>query len=189
MSKINFFFIFLIFFACKEDITTLAEYSNYPVKYAKTKISYPTNEFSITIPKNWKWSVEEYENVPIILGMDIGETDSITNYTRIISIHKYKSLDNNNDLRAEFESMLKISEKNSLIPEIIESGKTTILNYDAYFIHSKSRNESSIEMISFILKSKENGIFYSIAASSHIEDNIKKNLSMMINCIRSFELN
>src|SRR5690606_18807385 len=115
MSKINFFFIFLIFFACKEDITTLAEYSNYPVKYAKTKISYPTNEFSITIPKNWKWSVEEYENVPIILGMDIGETDSITNYTRIISIHKYKSLDNNNDLRAEFESMLKISEKNSLI--------------------------------------------------------------------------
>ena len=48
--------------------------------------------------------------------MDIGETDTVTNYTKIISIQKYKSLENNTDLKAEFESMLKNSTKNKLIP-------------------------------------------------------------------------
>lgn len=189
MLKIKYILVFVIFFACTKNTTTLKEYSNYPVKYAKTKISYPTNEFSITIPYNWKWKVEKYENEHIILGMDIGETDSLTNYTRIISIQKYSSFENNTDLNAEFQSMLKNSSDNSLIPEIIESGKTNILKNDAYFVHTKSENENSIEMISFILKSKEKGIFYAITVSCHIKDDIKKNLSMMINCVRSFEIN
>ena len=42
------------------------------VKFAKTKISYPTNDFSILIPKNWYWKVEKYDNKKIILGIDPG---------------------------------------------------------------------------------------------------------------------
>ena len=179
----------LIFCACSKNITTLEEYSNYPVKYAKTKISYPTNDFSITIPKNWKWKAEEYESERIILGMDIGDTDSITKFTKIISIQKYKSLENNTALKAEFESMLKNSAKNNLIPEVVESGKTKILKYDSYFIYAKSENESSIEMISFIVKTKEKGMFYSIMASCQNMDRIETNLSMMIQCIETFEMN
>lgn len=189
LNKLKYIFVVLIFCACTKTITTLEEYSNYPVKYAKTKISYPTNDFSITIPKNWKWKAEEYENEQIILGMDIGKTDSITKYTKIISILKYKSLENNTELKAEFQTMLKNSAKNNLIPKIIESGKTTILKYDAYYIHAKSENESSIEMISFIVKSKEKGFFYSITTSCQNKDEVKTNLSMMIKCVKSFEQN
>lgn len=189
MRKIKYFFIFIVVCACSKNTTTLEEYSNYPVKYPKTKISHPTNDFSVTIPKNWKWKAEKYDNEHIILGMDIGKTDSLTNYTRIISIQKYRSFENNTDLKVEFQSMLKNSAQNSLITEIFESGKTNILTTDAYFIHTKSENESSIEMISFILKSKENGIFYSIIASCHIKDDIKKNLSMMIQSVLKFEEN
>lgn len=63
MHKVNCLFLLLTCCNCKDAITTLAEYSNYPVKYAKTKIPYPTNDFSITIPKNQQWSAEEYKKV------------------------------------------------------------------------------------------------------------------------------
>jgi len=189
LNKLKFILIVLLIYSCTNNITTLEEYSNYPVKYAKTKIAYPTNDFFITIPKNWKWKAEEYENEQIILGMDIWETDYITKYTKIISIQKYKSLENNTDLKAEFETMLKNSSKNNLIQKNVESGKTNIMKYDSYFIHAKSENENSIELISFITKSKEKGIFYLITASCQNMDRIETNLSMMINCIRSFEQN
>jgi hypothetical protein len=189
INKLKYIFVILLFCACAKKITTLEEYSNYPVKYEKTKISYPTNDFSITIPKNWKCKAEEYNTKQIILGMDIGQTDSITKFTKIISIQKYKSLENNSDLKAEFETMIKNSTKNDLIPEIVESGKTNILKYDSYFIHTKSENENSIEMISFIVKSKQKGIFYSITASCQNKDEIKINLSMMIKCVKSFKQN
>jgi len=189
INKLKYISVILLFCACAKKITTLEEYSNYPVKFAKTKISYPTNDFSMIIPKNWKWKAEEYNAEQIILGMDIGETDSITKFTKIISIQKYKSLENNSELKAEFETMLKNSAKNNLIPEIVESGKTNILKYDSYFIHAKSENENSIEMISFIVKSKQKGIFYSITASCQNKDEIKKNLSMMIKCVKTFEHN
>ncbi|PJE45184.1 MAG: hypothetical protein CUR32_01280 [Flavobacterium sp.] len=189
ISKLKYLFVVLLFCACAKKITTLEEYANYPVKYEKTKISYPTKDFSMTIPKNWKWKAKKYNTEQIILGMVIGETDSITRFTKIISIQKYKSLENNSDLKAEFETILKSSAKNNLIPEIVESGKTNILKYDSYFIHAKSENEKSIEMISFIVKSKQKGIFYSITASCQNEDQIKTNLSMMIDCVKSFEQN
>ena len=63
------------------------------------------------------------------------------------------------------------------------------MNYDSYFLHSKSENKKSIEMILFIVKSKEEGIFYSITASCHIEDRLKTNMGMMIKCLETFEYN
>ncbi len=63
------------------------------------------------------------------------------------------------------------------------------MNYDSYFLHAKSENEKSIEMISFIVESKEKGIFYSITASCQIEDQLKINMSMMVKCLKTFQYN
>lgn len=93
INKLKYIFAILLFWACTKKITKLEEYSNYPIKYAKAKIIHPENDFSITIPKNWEWKAEEYNNPQIILGMDIGATDSITKFTKIISIQKYKSFE------------------------------------------------------------------------------------------------
>jgi len=182
-------FVVFLFCSCLKNSTTVEEYSKFPVKYAKTKISYPSNDFSITIPKNWKWKVEEYENDKIILGMDIIYNDSITNYLKIMSIQKYKSLENNSNLNVEFETLLSKSSKNNLSAKILESGKTKILNYDSYFIHTKFENENSVEMITFLLKSKQNGIFYTISNICQNKDDVKTTLSIMIKCAKSFEIN
>lgn len=187
MNNLKYFFVFILFYSCSKDITTLDEYSKIPVKFAKEKIISPSKDFSIIIPKNWKWKEEKYVNEQIILGIDIGNYDSISKFTKIISIYKCKSLEENKDLETEFQTVLKNSKKNKLIPEVVESGKTKILKYESYFIHAKSDNEKSIEMISFIIKSKENGIFYLISASCHNQDNLKTSMGMMIDCIQTFQ--
>lgn len=187
MYNLKCFFVFILFYSYSKEFTSLDEYSKNPVEFAKERITSPTKDFSIIIPKNWKWKEEKYDHEQIILGMEIGNFDSISIFTKIISIQKYKSLEKNTDLETEFHSMLKNSEKNKSIPEVVESGKTKILKYDSYFIHAKSDNEKSIEMFSFIIKSKEKGMFYLVNASCQNEDNLKTYMSMMINCIQSFE--
>ena len=181
--------LILIFFAlnsCSQKFTTVDDYIILPVKFAKTKISYPTNDFSVLIPKNWFWKVEQYDNKQIILGIDAGHTDSITKFTKIISIQKYKSLEKNNDLKTEFESMKKLVEKNSN-EKIVESGKSKNTSYESYFFHFKSDNKKSTETISLLLKSKQKRVFYSLTASCQLEDNLETNMSIMLKCLNSFE--
>ena len=187
MNYLKYVFVFFIFYSCTKEITTLDEYSKIPVKFAKERITSPSKDFSIIIPKNWKWKEEKHEDKQVISGIDIGNYDSISKFTKIISIYKCKSLEENKDLETEFQTVLKNSKKNKLIPEVVESGKTKILKYESYFIHAKSDNEKSIEMISFIIKSKESGIFYLISASCHNQDNLKTNMGMMIDCIQTFK--
>lgn len=189
MKYLKLFCFILLLNSCSKKFTTLNEYSSLPVKFAKTKITYPTKDFSMTLPKNWLWKAEDYGSDQIILGIDAGKTDSISGFTKIISVQKYKSNENNIELKAEYESILKNIKKNKLIPQIVESGKTELMKYDSYFLHAKSENEKSIEMISFIVESKEKGIFYSITASCQIEDQLKTNMSMMVKCLKTFEYN
>lgn len=188
MKIINLFWFIILFNSCSEKFTTVEEYINLPIKFAKTKITYPTNDFSILIPKNWSWKVEQYDSKQIIHGIVASYTDTITNFTRIISVQKYKSLQNCDDLKTEFESQMKLTEKN-VFGEIVESGKSRITKYESYFTHVKSDNKKSIEIIIFLLKSKEEATYYSLTASCQIEDNLKTNMSMMIKCLNGFEKN
>lgn len=189
MKYFKLFCAILLLNSCSIKFTTINEYSSLPLKFAKTKITHPTKDFSMTLPRNWFWKAEDYESEQIILGIDAGVTDSINGFTKIISVQKYKSSENNTELKAEYESLLKNIKKNKLIPQIVESGRTELMNYDSYFLHAKSENEKSIEMISFVVKSKEKGFFYSLTASCQIEDRLKTNMSMMVKCLESFEYN
>lgn len=51
---------------------TVEQYSKQPVKFAKQKVNYPNNDFTLFIPKNYFWKVEQYENENILLGIDAG---------------------------------------------------------------------------------------------------------------------
>ncbi|MFC5681726.1 hypothetical protein ACYE2N_08000 [Flavobacterium sp. MAHUQ-51] len=188
MKFIKLTLLIILFSSCSEKFTTLDEYLNLPVKFAKQKISYPTKDFSITIPKNWFWKVEQYDDKQILLGIDAGQTDETTGFTKIISVQKYKSFKNNDDLKTEFESVKQLTEKNSS-EKIVESGKSKSTKFESYFIHVKSDNKKSIETISLLLKSKENKVFYMLNATCQIEDNLETNMSMMIKCLNSFEKN
>ena len=167
----------------------MEQYSNYPVKFAKQKVDYPDKDFSLLIPKNWVWKVENYENENIILGIDAGSKPDKNGFIDMISIQKIKSFGKNKDLKSEFEYCINIIENNSQNRKIIESGLTEILNQKSYFLHTKSDTDTygEAEIISFIIDSGTEGVFYNLTASASQTENLKKNMSIMIQSLKTFK--
>ena len=176
--------------SCSNRQNTLNNYANYPVKVAKQKIKYPNGEFSIYIPINWEWKVEDYENQNILLGIDAGSNPDKDGFVDILSIQKIKSFGNKTDLKSEFDYYLELLETN-WDAEVIETGKTDLLNETAYFLHTKSNTGTygEIETVSFVLESETKGVFYNLTASASQTDELKKNMAILIQCLRTFKTN
>jgi hypothetical protein len=190
MKFIGKFIVFILIISCSSKQITLEKYSNYPVKFAKQKITYPNNDFSIFIPKNWEWKIETYETENIILGIDaVSELDK-DGFVDIISIQKLKSFGENKNLKSEFEYWLNLMENNPQNGKLIESGYTEILNKKSYFFHTKSETDryGESEIISFILDSGIEGVFYNLTASASQTVDLKKNMSILIQSLKTFEI-
>ena len=190
-KRIFIFSIFSILFSCSEKYVSFENYATYPVKFAKKKFVYPNDEFEIFLPLNWESKVEDYENNDeIILGIDAVSKPDNENFIYAISVQKMKPFSSKKDLKSEYDYLIqKIKQKDSFI--IIDSGKTDFLINEAYFIHSKSNsgNYGELEMITIITKSStENNYFYLNASASRTKE-LNKNMSMMLNCLKTFKQN
>ena len=140
---------------------------------------------------NWESKVDDYEdNDEIILGIDAVSKPDNENFIHAISVQKMKPFSSKKDLKSEYDYLIqKIKQKDSFI--IIDSGKTDFLINEAYFIHSKSNsgNYGELEMITIITKSStENNYFYLNASASRTKE-LNKNMSMMLNCLKTFKQN
>tara|TARA_R110002033_G_scaffold170646_1_gene213659 strand:+ start:70 stop:654 length:585 start_codon:yes stop_codon:yes gene_type:complete len=190
MKFIGKFIVFILVISCSSKQIKLEEYSNYPMKFAKQKITYPNNDFSIFIPKNWEWKVETYETEKIILGIDaVSELDK-DGFVDVISIQKFKSLGKNNDLKSEYEFWLNGMKNKPDNGKLIESGFTEILNKKSYFFHTKSDTGryGESEIISFILDSGIEGVFYNLTASASQTTDLMKNMSILIHSLKTFDI-
>lgn len=154
--------MFLILISCSEKEFLFENYTNYPVKFAKNNFIYPNNEFEIFLPINWESKIENYEdNDEIILGIDAVSKPDNENFINAISIQKIKPFSSKKDLKSEYDYLIeKLKQKDSF--EIMDSGKTDFLKNEAYFIHSKSNsgNYGELEIISIIIKSGSDNIFF-----------------------------
>jgi len=141
-----------LFVSCSTEQLTLELYANQPVKFAKQKVTYPNNDFSVFIPKKWFWKVENYDNENIILGIDARSEPDKDGFIDLISIQKTKSFGGNIDLKSEFDYLFDLTNQQSQNIKIVESGETYILKKKAYFIHTKSDTGTygETETISFI---------------------------------------
>lgn len=191
MRVIGVFLAILLTVSCSSRQLLLEDYANQPVKFAKQKVSYPNNEFTLDIPKNWDWKVEEYNNENMLLGIDAGSKPDKDGYIDLISVQKVKSFSGTKDLKSEYEYLLNIVQGKSSNIKLVESGETKILKQKAYFIHSKSETNTygESEMISFIIESDTEGIFYYINAGASQTKDLKKNMSIIIKSLKTFEIN
>jgi hypothetical protein len=192
MIKKIFIIVFVsLLISCSEKQFTLENYTNHPVKFAKKNFIYPNNEFEIFLPLNWESKIENYEdNDEIILGIDAVSKPNNENFINAISIQKMKPFSLNNSLKSEYDNILeKIQQGTSL--KIIDSGKTDSFTNEAYFIHSKSNtgNYGELEMITIIIKSKNDDNYYHLNASAPTVKELKMNMSIMINCLKTFKQN
>lgn len=179
----------ILLISCSNKQFTIEQYEKYPVKFAKKSITYPNNSFKLSLPINWERKIENYDDVEeITLGIDAFSQPDKKNFTNIISIQKGKIFSNSNNLKDEYENMLEKAKQNRDL-KIIESGKILFFDNDTYFLHSKSNagNYGGIEIISFITKSKNDNSFYYLNASAPITNEVKTNMAIMIQCLKTFK--
>lgn len=191
MRVIGIFLVFVLTVSCSSRQLLLNDYASEPVKFAKQKISYPNNDFILYIPRNWTWKVEQYNNQNIILGIDAGSPPDKDGFIDLISIQKVNSFGGKEDLKSEFDYLLNLSNQQSGKMKVVESGETNIFRQKAYFIHTKSATGTygESEMISFILDGQTKGTFYYLNAGASQTNELKKNMAILIQSLRTFEAN
>lgn len=185
------FFLMLILVSCTPKQFNLNDYANYLVKYAKQKVTHPSNDFSVYIQHGWEWKEEDYDgNENFIYALDASSQPDEKGFIDVLSIQKVKSFGGNVDLKEEYEYLLEQSKKQTgYAIKIIESGKTELFVQDAYFIHSRSNSGAygESEGISFILNGGEEGVFYYLNASASRTDDLKMNMAILIQSLKTFE--
>ena len=189
MKLITSLFLLFLFTSCSSEDFTLEQYDKFPVKFAKQVITYPNNAFELFIPKNWEWDVENFDNTDeIILGINAWSKQDEKNYMDAISIQKTKGLFKSKNLKTEYEMILEKLKQN-LSFKLIESGKSAFFENETYFLHyrSNSGNYGEVEIICFITESKIDNSFYYLNASAARTKNLKKNMSIMVKCLKTFK--
>lgn len=192
LSKMKLVLLFLVLITsvnCSKKHLTLDDYARERVNFAKQKISYPNNDFIVYIPKDWDWKIERYDHDNILLGIDAGSQPDKDGFIDLISIQKLMSFGEVKDLKSEFYFLLNLTKEQSNELKIIETGETKIFKQKAYFIHAKSDSGSygELEMMTFILESEKEGVFYHLNASASQTKDLKTNMAVIIQSLKTFE--
>lgn len=184
------FILGVSFNSCSERELTLEQLAKESIEFEKQKISPTSHEFTMMIPKSWDWKNEDYGDDHILLAIDAGSPSDADGYIDIISIEKLKSFGDAKDLESEYNYLLSTVKSQPKGLRIVESGKTDVLNYPAYFIHymSDTGTYGETESIVFIVESKETGVFYHLNAGASQTKELQKNLSILIQSLKTFEI-
>lgn len=189
MKLILNFFILLLITSCSSEQFRLNQYQKYPVKFARKIVTYPDKTFSLHLPLDWEWKVENFNEVEeITIGIDAFSMQDEKNFINVISIQKGKGFSSKKNLNSEYNFILeKIKQDSSL--KLIEFGNTNFIKDEAYFVHTRSNSGiyGEIEMISFIIKSKSDNHFYYLNASAPRTEDLNKNMAIMIQCLKTFK--
>mgnify|MGYP006291023015 CR=1 FL=1 len=140
------------------------------------------------IPHDWQWKTEQYNSDQILLGIDAVSEPDEHGLINIISIQKVRGTSKSMDLESEFNSMFKNYEREANL-KILESGKSSIFGTNSYFIHTKSDSGTygEIEVISFMCTGIEYGLFYVLTASASQDKDLRRNMAVMIQCLKTFD--
>lgn len=187
MRIVGIFLITLFIVSCSNKQLTLEDYASQMFKFEKQKVSY-NNDFELYIPQYWDWKVEDYGTENFIFIIDASSSSEKDGSLRSIKIEKVKSFSGKNDLKSEYNHLLNIAQQPSQLMKVTEFGETDIFKDKAYFIHSKSEKEDW-EMISFVLEGQTEGTFYYLTAGTSQTKDLKKNMGIIIQSLKTFKIN
>ncbi|RRQ50289.1 hypothetical protein DZC72_06945 [Maribacter algicola] len=190
MKSLLKFILVILFVSCSDKQISLEQYSKYPVKFARKKITHPTNDFSVFIPKDWNWEIQENEYMDeLILGLGAESNQHTNGFSDMILIEKLKSDKENGFLKYEYGNWLNGMKENLGAKGIVESGLSNFMNQNTYFIHSKYNNEDvgQVETVHLFIESGEKGIFYMLTASASQKKELDKKMASLVQCLKTFE--
>ncbi len=90
MKTTTIYLLLLLSVSCSGKQLSPEQYADQPLKFAKRKVTYPNNDFSLYIPQAWDWKVEQYDIENFILGIDAASPPDKDGYIDLLSIQKVK---------------------------------------------------------------------------------------------------
>jgi hypothetical protein len=182
-------FIFISTLSCTTKENSFEQFLNQSISFEKQLITDPEKKFSISIPSNWEWEFHNYENLLVISSLDASPSlKNADEFTNLISIQRVKSFDGYNDLKSEFKSYIQTLE-NLGVESFLDSGKFTLLEHEAYLIHTESSGEfGEVESICVLVNGNEIGEYYNLNAITSVGNNSRENMVMMVKCLSTFKL-
>lgn len=184
------FTIVLLFISCSNKENNLNQYADYNLNFDGQKFEYPNNDFSILLPKNWKWKAPYKETDNDILGLFANSEPNKNGNKSILLLKKYRTSGKNIALKSEFDYLMKQMQNHSQIKDIVDFGSTDILNQESYFFHTKSESSSNgnSEIINFLIKGAEDGVFYNLTVSTPQTEGFNINMAVLIQSLKTLKI-
>ncbi|MFA7444417.1 MAG: hypothetical protein WCY89_00585 [Flavobacteriaceae bacterium] len=187
MKSIKILFLLFLFVSCSSKQTTIEQYLANPVKFAKKEVKAPDGSYSILVPKNWETDFEtsEYNDSEFLIFQAVSDIDEKGSFSGI-TVFETKSLAEVGSTNLETQYTFALEKYKHFDCQIISSGKTDIFGEQAYYIQTEVNNA---ELFDFFLKSKkEESLFYLINISTTKNENLKLNMAIMLNSLKTFKI-
>lgn len=175
------FIVLVLFTSCSSKQNTIEQYLTYPVKFPKKEIKEPNGNYSIFIPKDWENKFETESEVEIFQAISVVEEQGSFS---TISVFETKPLTSESkDLKSQYDFALQKYKTSNY--KLLNSGTTDIFGRNSYYIQAEAGNA---EFLDFFVESEKEDLLYLINISSTNDENKKHNMSIMLNCLKTFKI-
>lgn len=187
LKTISLLIIAFFFFSCSQKQKTIDDYAQTKVKFAKSSFTGTNNEFSISLPKNWRTSEEPVDSDTLLYNMDCGSSDPLDSNLCFLSISKMRLMFGTID--TEFDLIVDETLKQSSNTILVDQSTMKIGSSDvqAALIGYTLNEEIVQETIQlFIPYSKEE--YYIIGLMSDKNEHVEINFGKLLECASTFKL-
>lgn len=193
MKKLIPLLLLLLLLSCGKKQLRLNDFRDYKITGETKKYESPLMNYSMQIPASWKEMGVGDDDEPLIeTFLDTTTLKDLGPDTNFCSMHIITFKDPASTLKELFDVYLALFIKTQpKSTQLIESGKTNFLQYESCFIHYKAKTTTPVaeEAFSFLVKAKEDSMYYSLDISvPRYKETLKDNMGMLLSCVKSFEM-
>jgi len=148
------------------------------------------DQIRIALPESYQVYPEKFDSENIEFSLMLHAPSSLEDSLEYIQIQRIKSFNSSISLGSEYNYALQSLQSGYFPIEILESGPTEILNYEAYFIHSLVLEKGSerSRVITFILNTENDSSYYYLSAVAAENDSLVARMTALIHSLKSLEI-
>ncbi|QNR23854.1 hypothetical protein [Croceimicrobium hydrocarbonivorans] len=174
--------------SCTNQFLYLDDFKSRPSESNKSQKIH--DQIRIALPESYQVYPEKFDSENIEFSLMLQAPSSLKDSLEYIQIQRIKSFNSSISLGSEYKYALRSLQSGYFPVEILESGPTDILKYEAYFIHSQvlKKGSEKSRVITFILNTENDTCFYYLSAVARENDSLEARMSALIHSLKSLEI-
>lgn len=176
--------VLLVLVSCGKAQNSISDYESNKVKFAKTIFTSNNNEFTISLPKEWQVNEDPVHSDTLLYVLETGDPGK-----DFVVFVVYKMNVISGSIDTEFDHMIKRMTDTYYNVHLIEKSEINInqVPVHAVLLRHELDNGPAQDEIDIFYPISENQYYY-FGMISDINESTLDNMSMMIECAKSFRL-